>query len=661
MPTFRSLKDNEKSQLESQGCRSTDWSKVSVADPFDATRVRNSAFLGEVKLGTLGGTIKSGGIDEPCGIYNATLANVTVGNGCLIKNVGSKIAAYEIGDGVLIEDVGQITTEAGSTFGCGALVETVNEGGGRGVPLYPELSSQVAHILAMHRYRPNLIKKVEALIAARTAKTKADRGSIGAGAVVRGVKTMLNVTVGPVAKVEGAEVLENGTILSEAKAPSVVGSGVVARQFIIAEGASITDGAIIAHCYVGQGTKMGKQFSGENCLFFANCEAFHGEGVAAFFGPYSVTHHKSTLLIAGQFSFYNAGSGTNQSNHMYKLGPLHEGILERGSKTGSFSYLLWPSRVGAFSVVLGKNMANFDLGDLPFSYIHGHESKSHVTPGFNLYTVGTVRDGAKWPARDKRKATVKRDLINFPVFSPYTVERLLRGEKILSELAEKTDRSVEEVNVNGATIKRLLLKNGVKFFATAIDGYLADKLTARAATAVDKGLGEVRKRLAPEADGAKVHAWLDVGGLLVAKDRFEKLVADTESGAIKDIESLQNRLADCHAAYERDEWNFVVHAWEQRYGTKPYELNGPALAEAAEKLLQSRSKAIKMILSDAEKEFSETSQIGFGVDGDAAARKADFEAVRGTFAGNKFVAEMNGELAALTKRVEEFKQKVKAL
>lgn len=661
MPTYRSLKDNEKMQLESQNCRSTDWSKVSVADPFDASRVRNSVLLGDVKIGTLGGNIKAGGFDEPCGIYDATLANVTLGNGCLIKRVGSKIASYDIGDGCLIEDVGQITTEAGSTFGCGALVETVNEGGGRGVPLYPELSSQVAHILAMHRYRPNLIKKIEALVSARTAKAKADRGSIGAGATLRGVKTMLNVAVGPAAKIEGAEVLENGTILSEAKAPAVIGSGVVARQFVIAEGASITDGAMIAHCYVGQGTKMGKQFSGENCLFFANCEAFHGEAVASFFGPYTVTHHKSTLMIAGQFSFYNAGSGTNQSNHMYKLGPLHQGILERGSKTGSFSYLLWPSRVGAFSVVIGKNMANFDLGDLPFSYIHGHESKTHVTPGFNLYTVGTVRDGAKWPARDKRKATVKRDLINFPVFSPYTVERLLRGEKLLLELAEKTDRSVDEVNVNGATIKRLLLKNGAKFFTTAIDGYLTDKLTARAASAIDKGLAEVRKKLAPESDGAKQHAWLDVGGLLVAKDRFEKLVADTESGAIKDIETLQSKLADCHAAYERDEWNFVAAAWEQRYGVKPYELTGQALGEAAEKLLQSRAKAIKMILSDAEKEFSETSQIGFGADGDAAARKTDFEAVRGTFAGNKFVAEMNAELAALNKRVEAFKTKATAL
>ena len=58
-----------------------------------------------------------------------------------------------------------------------------------------------------------------------------------------------------------------------------------------------------------------------------------------FAGPYKVTHHKSTLLIAGMFSFMNAGSGSNQSNHMYKLGPIHQGTLERGAKTTSDSYI----------------------------------------------------------------------------------------------------------------------------------------------------------------------------------------------------------------------------------------------------------------------------------------------------------------------------------
>ena len=75
----------------------------------------------------------------------------------------------------------------------------------------------------------------------------------------------------------------------------------------------------------------------------------NGEACAIFAGPFTVSMHKSSLLIAGMYSFLNAGSGSNQSNHMYKLGPIHQGIVERGSKTTSDSYILWPARVGAFS------------------------------------------------------------------------------------------------------------------------------------------------------------------------------------------------------------------------------------------------------------------------------------------------------------------------
>ena len=65
----------------------------------------------------------------------------------------------------------------------------------------------------------------------------------------------------------------------------------------------VDGGALLAKTYVGQGCRVGRQFSAENCLMFANCEAFHGEACSVFFGPYSVTHHKSSLLIAGMFSF----------------------------------------------------------------------------------------------------------------------------------------------------------------------------------------------------------------------------------------------------------------------------------------------------------------------------------------------------------------------
>ena len=93
------------------------------------------------------------------------------------------------------------------------------------------------------------------------------------------------------------------------------------------------------------------------------------------------------------FSFMNAGSGSNQSNHMYKLGPIHQGTLERGAKTSSDSYILWPARIGAFSLVMGRHVNHPDTSDLPFSYLIEEQNTTYLIPGVNLRSVGTIRNG----------------------------------------------------------------------------------------------------------------------------------------------------------------------------------------------------------------------------------------------------------------------------
>ena len=45
----------------------------------------------------------------------------------------------------------------------------------------------------------------------------------------------------------------------------------------------------------------------------------------------------------------------------------------------------------------------------------------------------------------------------------------------------------------------------------------------------------------------------------------------------------------------------------------------------------------KLIYSDAKREFSLSSRIGFGLDGDRFIQKIDFEEVRGVFEENQFV------------------------
>ena len=383
---------------------------------------------------------------------------------------------------------------------------------------------------------------------------------------------MIDVNVGPAAEVLGASRLSNGTILSEPEAPARVGAGVCAEDFIVAEGAEVEDGVVLHTAFVGQGVRLGKQFSAENSLFFANCEGFHGEACSIFAGPYTVTHHKSTLLIAGVYSFYNAGSGTNQSNHMYKLGPVHQGVIQRGTKNGSFSYMRWPTVVGPFCVIIGKHLNNFDIGDLPFSYVTEEDGESLCTPAMNMFTVGTVRDGDKWPTRDRREGSVKRDRIRFEVYSPYTVGKMLRGEAVLKELYEGTSRQVELVRHKGVVIKRLLLRRSARNYADGIDAYLQGRVLARASGARQAGDAGTLERALSAGEGLYSADWTDVGGLLISGERLRRIEAAVAGGELDSAEALDAAFAEASDAYEADEWEWVRAVWRERTGVSTEEL-----------------------------------------------------------------------------------------
>ncbi len=647
--SYRPVDAAQQRALVDNGCYCDDWSSVEVDSGFDARRVRRTRLVGAIRLG------------RDTEIDNATLGDCTVGCGVRITNVGVRIANYDIGDGACIEDVGLLETRPGATFGNGVDVEVLNEGGGREVILFNELSAQFAHLMCLHRYRPKLIDKLSAIARQCADAARGDTGSIGLGATVRSVAEMVDVCVGPGATIAGAARLVNGTILSELDAPTTVGAAVHAEDFIIAEGSVVDSGALLGKTFVGQSCRIGKQFSAENSLFFANCEGFHGEAVCVFAGPYTVTHHKSTLLIAGLFSFYNAGSGTNQSNHMYKLGPIHEGKLERGSKTGSFSYMMWPCRVGPFSVVLGKHTRSFDTSNLPFSLINaGVDGRCHVVPGLNLATVGTVRDGAKWPSRDRRKGAILRDHISFDVFSPYTVGRMIRGSDILSDLADNTDIKVDTVSIHGAEVKRVLLRKSLRFYRVGIEMYLLDKVFCRAERAIASDFG-LAESFTVDDEAVYSDDWVDLGGLLLPRGRLETLTAAIESGHLTPIDAFSAELDRIAAAYDKDEWAWVRRSYQRVFDRDLDQVTDDDLVAVADALLDVRGKFLKHILGDAQKEFDALARTGFGQDGVGDDADADFAQVRGTYESNNFVEQMQDELTTLAQRVAIFKRNLAAV
>ena len=627
--------------LEAQSCRCENWSEVTVAEDFNPKYVRNVNFSGQVRLGSFNKIFTlAGGIRKHSGIYHATLHNVIVGDDCMVEHIRNYIANYIIGDGSYIENVTDLITYGETSFGNGTKVSVLNETGGREVAIHEHLSSHEAYITALYRHDQKLIDSINELVSEYVESSKSTFGVIGKNVEILDAMHIVNVKIGDSAKIKGASRLRNGSIVSCEEAPVNIGMNVIADDFIVESGSSITDGVTLTRCFVGQACVLGHGYSASDSLFFSNCQGENGEACALFAGPYTVTHHKSTLLIAGMFSFMNAGSGSNQSNHMYKLGPIHQGIFERGAKTTSDSYVLYPAKIGAFSLVMGRHVNNPDTSNLPFSYLIEQQGVTYIIPGVNLKSVGTVRDVRKWPSRDRRKDPHRLDHINFNHLSPFTVQKMFDGIRILEMLKEASGNRADNYYYKKSIIRNASLHKGLKYYQTGIIKFLGNSFITRiqdADVSSDEGLRRALRRDNPVGAGH----WLDISGLICPASEIEKLCDDLTEGKVRDLVELGSRFGQIASDYYSYEWTWAYDAIEKFWG---YDLANITRSQAIDLISQWKNAVIsldKLIYDDAGKEFELTSMTGFGVDGDKVRRDADFTAVRGGgFNENPFVLEV---------------------
>ena len=658
---FHTLSDEQVNQLIGQGCTCKDFSKVQVAEGFKAETVKSTHFSGDMKLGVFEKQVSFfGGVTRPAGIKDATIHNCTIGNNVYINRVRNYIANYQIEDDVVIENVELLATEGDSSFGNGVEVAAVNEAGGREIPIFDNLSAHTAYIIAFYRHKPKVIEKLRTMISDYTASVRSSMGFVGKGARLVNCRMIKNVKIGPASLIEGASKLDNGSINSCLDDPVYIGLGVFAEDFTVCSGSKITDGTIIYKCFIGQGTVLSRQYSAENSVFFANCGGFHGEACAIFAGPYTVTHHKSTLLIAGLFSFLNAGSGTNQSNHMYKLGPVHQGVIERGSKTASDSYILWPAKVGAFTVVMGRHYRNSDTSDLPFSYLIEHEDESILVPGVNLRSVGTVRDARKWPKRDRRKDPRKLDHINFKLLSPYTIQKMINGRDLLCKLKETSGETSEYFTYHSVKIKNSSLDRGIKLYQMGIDKFLGNCLIKRLEAKQFENPDELIAALKPQVNIGPGR-WVDLAGLLAPEEAVDKLLSDIEDGSISSIEQVADGFRAMHEYYPEYEWAWVANVLRANLGKRIEEMTADDVVELAAKWKKAVMELDNMLYADVKKEFAATAQTGYGLDGSLEAKHADFAQVRGTFEENSFVTEIEKHIAGKTALGDELIRRMEQL
>lgn len=586
---YRSLTIEEINILEERGCKAEDWTAINVAYDFTPDNIRHVSFYGEVNLGVFEKTIEvSQGFRKHTGIKHATLRNVTIGDNCLIENIGNFINNYTIGEECYISNVNTIETTEGATFGQGNMISVLNEMGDGNVMLFDGLTSQVAALMVNHHKDKELMKALKALIRKEIAKTVPERGTIGFGVKIVNTSEITNTNISDDCEIIGACRLSDCSIKSIPEASVYIGSGVICENSIIFDGSSILNSVKLENCFVGEACQITNGFTAENSIFFANSYMANGEACAAFCGPFSASHHKSSLLIGGMFSFYNAGSATNFSNHAYKMGPMHYGILERGSKTASGAYLLMPAHIGTFSVCFGKLMHHPDTRNLPFSYLIAYGETMYLSPGRNLTTVGLYRDIRKWPNRDMRPKNGQKSIVNFDWLSPFSVGEIIEGKKILERLREASGENVTTYNFHEYVINASSLRKGIKYYDIGLRIFM----------------GAVLKRHRVELPKSAVGTgrWIDLCGLLMPESEETQLIEDIKNGVIDDINQVLDRFIVINANYPEYRWTWAYRMILDYYGLET--LTEEDAARIHEDYVKARRAWIAEIRKDAEKEFA---------------------------------------------------------
>ncbi len=580
---YRALTPEEVAILTANGCKANDWSRVMVAsEGFIPESICRCRFKGDVRIGA----------------------------GVTIKDVTSFIANYEIGDRVKIVNIGILETKGTTSFGNGSEVAVINENGGRSIRIFDDLTVQAAYMCALYRHRPAVVERLNAMAEEYAQRMSSTMGIICDDARVCDCKILRNVKIGEAAEVIGASILQNGTILSNPISRTHIGVDVKMYDFIVQDGSSIDNGSLMRRCFVGQSV-IAENLTATDSAFFANSHLENCETCSIFAGPFTVSHHASSLLIAGMFSFFNAGSGTNQSNHLFRTGAVHQGIHLRGVKFGSNAYTMLPCCNGAFTVVIGRHRSHADTDTFPYSYLIERNGISYLMPARNLTSYGTVRDLAKWAQRDKRKDT-KRDNINFEECNPYIAVRFTKAIATLKQLlGAEGSEGPDEINWSRTRLSRRAAFQGKKLYKEALYKYLAEMLSTGGAK---------------EGISGRSH-WIDCGGQFMPHSEMEKILGRIEDGTIATPEELK-------AAFDTIKENYNDYAYDWAVGAVGDMLgHEPSQEELQDVIKRGREYAAKLKTStdyDREKDFEGVAQVGYGIDClSDEERMADFRAVRG--------------------------------
>ncbi len=580
-PAWRRLSRRERRILIRNGNLADDWSNLFVTEGFSPHTVRNSSFYGVNRInGQSRGYLEYNDLRLPVGITNSTIISCEIGRDSAVHNV-RYLSRFLIGSQVILFNIDEMISTSHAVFGNGAVKNTkkeepggwiavANENGGRKILPFSGLNVADAYLWSRHRDRPVFQENLEWMTEKVAAAREGRYGTICDNTVIKSCRIIRDIDVGEHAVLTGANKLENLTIKSRAESPTFIGEGVELETGIIDFGSRVFHGVKAIRFYLGTNTTLGNGARFIDSVLGDNSTVLCCEVKSSITFPFHELHHNNSFIIAATLAgLSNVGAGaTIGSNHNSRAAD-GEFFAGRGFWPGLCVNVTFPSKIASFCLLAkGSYPAGLNI-PLPFTLVSNNEKDNRLRlyPGYwflhNMYGLG--RNSWKLKKRDLGLNAALR--FEHDYLAPDTVEELLDALEILEKWAGidagTPHMSIDALRENG----RKKLASGTMPALLEIDPAGVEAST-RGITVIniqggynayremihyygirvlmfymrDTGCMSLKNLLTSLGDVVR-RKWTNLGGQLMTRESYEKVIAGIEDKSIASWDSV-------HEAYK---------------------------------------------------------------------------------------------------------------
>lgn len=317
---YRPLSPSEIEQLEKNGNRCDDWSKVLVDPAFVPNCIYSSVFMGEVYLPAFFGTLLlPGDVSFPTGIYDSLVHNCIIENALVYKV--AMLSNTLVRRGAVVQNVGSFVGSGKINYMMSSGINVGNEMGGRTVRVFPEITTDLIDAQLFSKADAEIESAFEEQLRIYRDESLLPYAVVGKGAVVSNTNIVRNSWVGSHARIEGASKIRNSVILSSLEEGTHIYDSVILENSGVQQGVKVHTGAEVQGSLLMERSKVGSKAIVKSAIVAPCCHIEEAEVNSSYVGPMTQMHHHSLLIAAlwpsgcGNLG-YGANVGSNHTGRM---------------------------------------------------------------------------------------------------------------------------------------------------------------------------------------------------------------------------------------------------------------------------------------------------------------------------------------------------------